>query len=86
MRQQRRRHEDAHKHAGRGLGYRHGHQGLGPTGHCVCPRCEYRTRHEAGSPCQEERCQHCGAKLLREGSEHHVLWRKQHGRGATYEI
>ncbi len=67
-------------HAGREHRHRRGHQGLGPVGHCVCPKCEYRIRHEAGRPCQEQRCPRCGAKLLREGSDHHALWLKKHGR------
>ena len=47
------------------------HQGLGPNGNCVCPKCGLRVTHTPGSPCQENRCAQCGAKLLREGSEHH---------------
>jgi hypothetical protein len=49
----------------------HKQQGLGSKGHCVCPKCGLRVPHTPGSPCQENRCTQCGAKLLREGSEHH---------------
>lgn len=48
-------------------------QGLGPSGHCVCVKCDYQTLHQAGTPCQDMRCPHCGAKLMREGSQHHEL-------------
>jgi hypothetical protein len=58
----------------------HGHHGLGPRGHCVCPKCEFRKRHQARRPCQEDRCPRCGARLLREGSDHHALWLNKHGR------
>lgn len=57
-----------------------GLHGLGPRGDCVCPKCEYRKRHQAGRPCREDRCPRCGARLLREGSDHHALWLKKHGR------
>jgi hypothetical protein len=30
-------------------------------------------------PCQEERCAKCGAKLLREGSQHHRMWAARRG-------
>jgi NAD-dependent SIR2 family protein deacetylase len=46
--------------------------GLGDV--CVFPKCEARLRHRRGIPCQEERCPECGAKMLREGSEHYRQW------------
>ncbi len=68
---------------GRGLGRFAGpgggrSQGLGAGGYCVCPKCGAREPHMAGTPCQEQRCSQCGARMLREGSEHHELWRKKH--------
>jgi DNA-directed RNA polymerase subunit RPC12/RpoP len=53
--------------------FRSGMGGMGTGGYCVCPKCGYRTPHRRGIPCQEERCPHCGAKLLREGGYHHQL-------------
>ncbi len=47
--------------------------GLGPNGECVCHRCGYETRHQAGVPCQEVRCPDCGVKLMRKGGHHHDL-------------
>ena len=52
----------------------HRHEGMGPGGFCVCPKCGERVPHRPGTPCQEERCPKCGAKMLREGSYHHRLW------------
>lgn len=49
-------------------------QGLGPTGFCICPRCEQRIEHQSGVRCQQMQCPQCGCKMLREGSEHHALW------------
>ena len=49
-------------------------QRLGTGGFCVCPKCAYRAPHKRGTPCQEERCPKCKAKLLRENSYHHELW------------
>jgi hypothetical protein len=46
---------------------------MGAGGFCICPKCGHRVPHASGVPCQEERCQECGAKMLREGSYHHRL-------------
>ncbi|MEA1051006.1 ferredoxin [Lamprobacter modestohalophilus] len=46
---------------------------MGTGGACFCPKCEYRAEHQRGVPCQDERCPHCGAKLIREGSHHDAL-------------
>lgn len=51
--------------------------GMGGGGNCVCPKCETAIPHRRGVRCQEERCPACGAKMLREGSEHHELWMKK---------
>jgi predicted amidophosphoribosyltransferase len=56
---------------------------MGPGGHCVCPRCGGRLPHRRGTHCQDERCPSCGSKMLREGSQHHELWRAKHEREAS---
>jgi hypothetical protein len=43
-------------------------------GNCICPKCETKVGHKAGMPCSEEICPKCGAKMLREGSEHHLAF------------
>ena len=55
-------------------------QNMGAGGNCHCPKCDYRAPHKRGVPCQEERCPHCGAKLIREGSYHDDLLKKRHNR------
>jgi len=50
---------------------------MGVGGSCICPKCNVKTPHHDGIPCQEERCSKCGAKLLREGSQHHKLFQKK---------
>lgn len=51
---------------------------MGAGGECICPKCEARTPHHQGVPCQDERCPACGAKMLRVGSGHHALWMQKH--------
>jgi hypothetical protein len=51
--------------------------GLGPSGFCICPKCSHRIPHTRGVPCQDEKCPKCGAKMIREGSEHHQLLQKK---------
>ena len=46
---------------------------MGPGGYCICPKCNKKTPHLRDTPCQEQRCPECGAKMLREGSYHHQL-------------
>jgi len=46
---------------------------FGPGGFCVCSKCEQKMPHKAGTPCREEKCPKCGAKMVREGSYHHQL-------------
>ena len=53
-------------------------EGLGSGGYCMCPKCGGRIPHRSGFPCQNERCPACGAKMLREGSTHHRLWKERH--------
>ncbi len=50
---------------------------MGIGGRCVCPKCGEMIPHQRGIPCQEERCPACGAKLLREGSYHHRLFKEK---------
>ena len=50
---------------------------MGEGGHCVCPKCETTIPHSKGVRCQDEHCPECGAKMLREGSEHHQLFLKK---------
>jgi hypothetical protein len=46
---------------------------MGPGGYCICPKCNKKAPHVRGTPCQEQRCPHCGVKMLREDSYHHRL-------------
>ena len=48
--------------------------GLGPSGNCICPKCNYETAHLRGTPCQKRICPKCGAKMLRQGSYHHKMY------------
>ena len=50
---------------------------MGEGGYCICPKCGERIAHQRGSPCQEERCPECGAKMLREGSYHNGLRKRK---------
>lgn len=51
---------------------------MGAGGKCVCPKCGKTVPHQQGTPCLETQCPSCGAKMLREGSEHHkALIRKR---------
>ena len=52
---------------------------MGPGGHCICPSCGMDVPHRRGTHCQDERCPNCGAKMLRQGSHHHQLWRAKTG-------
>lgn len=51
---------------GRGQG-----NGMGAGGSCLCPKCGQRFPHQQGVPCLKERCEECGAALIREDSAHH---------------
>jgi len=55
----------------------HAVSGMGPTGSCICPRCDAKIPHRRGTPCQEESCPSCGAKMLREGGHHYQLLQKK---------
>lgn len=42
-----------------------GAAGKGPGGDCVCPECDYKTRHEHGIPCSKLKCPNCKINLQR---------------------
>lgn len=46
---------------------------MGSGGCCICPRCDTEIAHTRGTPCMEEHCPECNAKMVRKGSEHHRL-------------
>jgi hypothetical protein len=48
---------------GRGAGDK---PGSGPGGYCVCPKCGYKTPHQAGQRCLDQTCPECGTKMTRE--------------------
>ena len=50
---------------------------LGKGGKCICPKCNTIVNHEKGIPCHDTKCQECGAKMLRVGSDHHKQWLKK---------
>ena len=54
-----------------------GGHNMGAGGYCICPKCGERTNHRQGIPCQQDKCPKRGAKMLREGSEHHKLLLKK---------
>ncbi len=39
--------------------------GQGPGGDCICPKCRYKTPHEAGVPCSQIICPKCKISLER---------------------
>ncbi len=41
-------------------------RGQGHAGMCQCPRCGYRVRHPAGTPCRTMACPQCGSRLIRQ--------------------
>jgi len=50
---------------------------MGPGGYCICPKCGKRVEHRRGTPCQEEKCPECGARMFREGGYHHELLKEK---------
>ncbi len=51
--------------------------GMGSSGNCVCLVCGSVTVHRSGMPCKNERCPKCGKAMVRENSEHHLLYLKK---------
>ena len=43
-------------------------QGKGPSGYCICPNpdCNYKVKHQRGTPCATIKCPKCGTKMTRE--------------------
>lgn len=39
--------------------------GRGPGGTCVCPACGAGVAHQAGTPCTNVHCPHCGTRMVR---------------------
>jgi predicted DNA-binding protein (UPF0251 family)/DNA-directed RNA polymerase subunit RPC12/RpoP len=57
----------------RGRGGRGRHfRGMGQTGNCVCPKCNYTVAHQPGVPCNSNLCPECNIRLVRENSTHHL--------------
>ncbi len=59
---------------GRGMGRNRtqsGREGAGPSGMCICVKCNYQSPKKRGVPCMDEKCPKCGATLLREGGTHY---------------
>ena len=55
---------------------RRGHRegaGMGGSGNCICPRCDFGLPHQPGIPCSSLLCPHCEIRMVREGSPHHKL-------------
>jgi predicted DNA-binding protein (UPF0251 family) len=46
--------------------------GMGMEGNCICPKCDYKLKHEAGVPCTGILCPKCDIRMVRENSEHHL--------------
>jgi len=40
-------------------------QGKGPEGYCICPKCNYKIKHERGVPCSTIKCPKCNINLTR---------------------
>lgn len=40
--------------------------GKGPSGYCVCEKCDYKTPHQRGVPCSNLKCPKCNINLKRE--------------------
>ena len=55
---------------------------MGAGGKCICPKCGENMSHQKGTPCQEEKCPSCGAKMIREGSYHYELFEDKKAKGA----
>jgi len=43
-------------------------EGAGGSSICICPECGYEVEHDKGSPCNEIKCDKCGAKMTGKGA------------------
>ncbi len=43
-------------------------EGGGPGGYCICPKCDYKIKHQRGTPCSTIKCPKCKEKLTRENA------------------
>ena len=50
---------------GRFKGEAQGAIGKGPSGYCICPKCDYKTPHQRGIPCSNLKCPNCKISLKR---------------------
>jgi len=41
-------------------------KGIGPGGYCICPKGDYKVKHQRGTPCSELKCPHHNINLTRE--------------------
>ncbi len=39
--------------------------GAGPSGDCLCPKCGFRSAHQRGVPCYNQKCPKCGSVMTR---------------------
>jgi predicted DNA-binding protein (UPF0251 family) len=46
--------------------------GMGNTGNCICPKCDYKVTHQPGVPCNSHLCPNCNIRMVRENSFHHI--------------
>jgi predicted DNA-binding protein (UPF0251 family) len=61
----------------RGQG-QHLREGLGMEGNCICPKCDFKVKHQAGIPCTGVLCPNCDIRMVRENSElHNTILKKR---------
>lgn len=54
---------------------------MGSGGNCVCPKCDDMARPSTRCPFYEKRCPECAVKMVRGGSEHHLLIKERKRKG-----
>jgi hypothetical protein len=60
---------DSHKDIGKqGQGQGDERNQTGGTDTCVCPKCGWETEHERGTPCNQLKCEKCGAVMTGKGT------------------
>lgn len=52
---------------------------------CICPKCDYEVVHEPGKPCNSILCPQCDIRMLRKGSNHHLLVLKKRQNNINHE-